>query len=61
MTDSQQWWDVVWNAGWRALLNQLPDDEQKVFAKDHLREISAVIGDKGIWFNNEVLIAIGIK
>ena len=29
MTDPQMWWDVVWNAGWRALLNQMPEEEAK--------------------------------
>jgi len=27
--DFQVWWDVVWNAGWRRLLNQLSEEEQK--------------------------------
>ena len=33
MTDPQMWWDVVWNAGWRALLNQMPAEEQLEFEK----------------------------
>ncbi len=61
MTDPQMWWDVVWNAGWRSLLNQLTDDEQTEFEKDHLEEISKVLGENGTWFNTEVLIAIGEK
>ncbi len=61
MTNAQMWWDVVWNAGWRALLNQLSEDEQQEFKQQHVREISQLIGDKGIWFNTEVLIAIGEK
>ena len=61
MTDPQMWWDVVWNAGWRSLLNQLTDDEQAEFEKDHLEEISKVLGENGTWFNTEVLIAIGEK
>ena len=61
MTSSQMWWDVVWNAGWRSLLNQMPDDEQKVFEKDHLKEINEVVGDDGVWFNTEVFIAVGEK
>ena len=55
------WWDVVWNAGWRSLLNQLTDDEQKQFEKDHIKEISDVLGNDGVWFNTEVLIAVGEK
>lgn len=59
MTSPQMWWDVVWNAGWRSLLNQLSDEEQKVFEEKHLKEIAEVVGSDGVWFNTEVLIAIG--
>lgn len=61
MTSAQQWWDVVWNAGWRSLLNQLSEQEQIEFKKTHLEEIEQVIGSDGIWFNTEVLIAVGNK
>jgi len=61
MTSSQMWWDVVWNAGWRSLLNQLNEDEQKVFQEEHIMEITNVLGDDGVWFNTEVLIAVGEK
>ena len=55
------WWDVVWNAGWRSLLNQLTEDEQKLFKDEHIKEISDVLGNDGVWFNTEVLIAVGEK
>ena len=61
MTSAQQWWDVVWNAGWRSLLNQMSPQEQKEFKVTHLEEIEKVIGENGIWFNTEVLIAVGNK
>ena len=61
MTDPKMWWDVVWNAGWRTLLNQLAEDELATFKKQHLHEIADVLGSDGIWFNTEVLIAIGEK
>ncbi len=61
MTDAQMWWDVVWNAGYRALLNQLTDEQNIEFKKKHLAEITQLIGDEGVWFNTEVLIAIAQK
>ena len=42
-------------------LNQLTDDEQKIFEKEHIKEISDVLGSDGVWFNTEVLIAVGEK
>ena len=61
MTSSQMWWDVVWNAGWRSLLNQLTEEEQRLFQVGHLNEIDEIIGGDGVWFNTEVLIAVGEK
>jgi hypothetical protein len=57
MTSPQMWWDAVWNAGWRSLLNQMTEEEQKVFLED----IAEVVGNDGVWFNTEVLIAVGEK
>jgi hypothetical protein len=42
-------------------LTPLIHDGQKVFEKNHLKEITEVIGDGGVWFNTEVLIAVGEK
>lgn len=61
MTSAQMWWDVVWNTGWRSLLNQMDDEEMAQFKQVHMEEIEQVIGDDGIWFNTEVFIAIGEK
>ncbi len=61
MTSDQQWWDIVWNAGWRSMLNQMSAEEQKEFEQQHRAEIKAAIGEEGIWFNTEVLIAVGNK
>ena len=61
MTDSQMWWDVVWNAGYRSLLNQLTDEQQAEFKEKHMADIDKLVGDEGVWFNAEVLIAVGEK
>ena len=61
MTSAQMWWDVVWNAGWRSLLNQLSEEEQVEFKDQHMQEITEIIGNDGVWFNTEVLIAIAEK
>jgi len=61
MTSPQMWWDVVWNAGWRTFLNQMSEQEQESFKVEHLQEISDVLGSDGVWFNTEVLVAVGEK
>jgi len=61
MTDAKMWWDVVWNAGYRSLLNQLTEDQKIEFKEKHMTEISELVGDEGVWFNTEVLIAVAVK
>lgn len=61
MTSASMWWDVIWNAGWRSLLNQMTENEQELFKREHLQEIEELVGEQGVWFNTEVLIAIGEK
>ena len=61
MTSAETWWDVVWNAGWRSLLNQMSEEERAEFKRVHMEEVAEIIGNDGVWFNTEVLIAIGEK
>lgn len=43
------------------ICNQLSEDEQDLFKEEHINEIFNVLGDKGVLFNTEVLIAVGEK
>lgn len=57
----QQWWDVVWNAGYRSMLNQLTGEQQKQFKQQHFEEISQLLKDGKVWMETEVILAIGHK
>lgn len=57
----QQWWDVVWNAGYRGLLNQLTEEERVRFEKEHRHEIAQLCTDGKAWLNTGVIIANAIK
>lgn len=57
----QQWWDVVWNAGYRGLLNQLTDEQRIEFEKQHRNEIARLCADGKAWLNTGVIIANAIK
>ena len=39
----------------------MSEEEQMLFKDEHIKEISDVLGDDGVWFNTEVLIAVGEK
>lgn len=53
------WWDIVWNAGFRGFLQRLTEVELDSFRQRHLAEIGRLCGDGKIWLNTGVLIAIG--
>ncbi|MDH5388534.1 MAG: hypothetical protein OEY06_08795 [Gammaproteobacteria bacterium] len=61
MTDAQLWWVVVWNAGWRGLLNQLTGEEQREFEIGHREEIKNLLGEEGVWFGVGVLVGVGVR
>jgi ubiquinone/menaquinone biosynthesis C-methylase UbiE len=57
----QQWWDVIWNAGFRRLVNQLSLAEQERFRQEHLEEVAALAMPEGIWLNVGVLFSVGVS
>lgn len=58
---AEQWWDVIWNAGFRRLVNQLPPDDYEKFKLEHMREVDELKTIDGIWLDVEVLFAIGTR
>jgi len=61
LADADQWWDIVWNAGFRELVNQLAPGDQEQFRREHLQEVAALQTEKGIWLEVNVLFTLGIK
>jgi ubiquinone/menaquinone biosynthesis C-methylase UbiE len=59
LKDAEQWWDVVWNAGFRSQLSQLSSRDLEKFREEHLREIETLRTPEGIWLNVKVLYAAG--
>jgi ubiquinone/menaquinone biosynthesis C-methylase UbiE len=57
----QQWWDVVWNAGFRRLVGQLPEADRERLKREHLQEIEALMTRDGIWLDVGVLFTVGTK
>lgn len=59
LNDAESWWDVLWYAGFRGLLNQLSEDDLHRFREEHLDEINALSTAQGIPLHVEVLYAHG--
>ncbi len=61
LSNAEEWWDIVWNAGFRRLVARLSAEDQERFKREHLEEIDALGTDKGIWLDAGVLYTAGTK
>jgi 2-polyprenyl-3-methyl-5-hydroxy-6-metoxy-1,4-benzoquinol methylase len=61
LASAGEWWDIVWNAGFRRLLRQLSEKDQERFKQEHLDEVEALKTKDGIWLDVGVLYTSGTK
>jgi ubiquinone/menaquinone biosynthesis C-methylase UbiE len=54
-----QWWEIVWNAGFRRLVGQLLPADRERFREEHLREVGALAAPTGIPLGVGVLLTTG--
>jgi len=59
LEDVDEWWDVLWNAGYRGLLMQLSEADLATFRTDHLAQVAILMDESGLWFNVDVLFSQG--
>jgi ubiquinone/menaquinone biosynthesis C-methylase UbiE len=58
--DLEGWWEVVWNAGFRGLVEQL-DDKVAEFKQAHLDELIPFCDEKGLWLEIDINFTCGVK
>lgn len=58
---AEDWWEVVWGAGLRGLVEQLPLARREAVRAAHLAEIAPLMTDKGLWLDITVHFASGKK
>jgi ubiquinone/menaquinone biosynthesis C-methylase UbiE len=56
-----EWWELVWNAGFRIRLSQIPAEKLEQFKAEHLAEIETLMTDQGIWLDVETIFVMGKK
>ena len=61
LKDAHEWWDVVWNSGFRGPVSQLLPAALEQFKTEHLAEIEKLKTAKGIWLDVAAIFAIGRK
>lgn len=57
--DPEAWWDICWNSGFRGPLAKLSASDLQQFKEGHLREVEALRGRNGIFFDGTTLVAKG--
>jgi ubiquinone/menaquinone biosynthesis C-methylase UbiE len=61
LKDASDWWYIVWNAGFRGLVNQLSQNDLEKFKREHLAEVEELKTDQGIWLEISTLYTVGEK
>jgi ubiquinone/menaquinone biosynthesis C-methylase UbiE len=59
LRDAERWWDICWNSGFRGPLAQLKPADLQQFKEEHLREVEALRGRDGIFFDGTTFVAKG--
>ena len=59
LNDAEDWWRIIWYAGFRGLLMQLGEPQLEQFKAEHLAEIEALRTGEGIPLNITALYASG--
>ena len=59
LRSASDWWYIIWNGGFRGLVNQLSENDLKKFKKEHLAEVKQLESDAGIWMEMSILFTIG--
>jgi ubiquinone/menaquinone biosynthesis C-methylase UbiE len=57
----EEWWEVIWQAGFRGLVNQLTPNDLQQFQAEHLAEIRELQTPEGIRLEVEALYTVGIR
>jgi len=61
LQNASEWWDVIWNSGFRGPVSQLSPEQLEQFKQEHLAEVDKLSTSKGIWLDIAAIFAIGHK
>jgi ubiquinone/menaquinone biosynthesis C-methylase UbiE len=60
LADAEQWWELIWSAGFRGMLKQLAPEALERFREEHLAEVAALATPDGIWLDVGVYFTRGM-
>ncbi|NOX09164.1 MAG: methyltransferase domain-containing protein [Gammaproteobacteria bacterium] len=56
-----EWWDVIWNTGFRRYLEQLTEQQLEQLKVDHLAELEPLMTEKGLWLDVPVHFVSAVR
>ncbi|HCC54438.1 MAG TPA: methyltransferase type 11 [Desulfobulbaceae bacterium] len=57
----EEWWEIIWQAGFRGLVSQLTPDDLSRFRAEHLAEVADLQTSEGIRLEVEALYTVGTR
>lgn len=61
LANAEEWWQIIWNSGFRGPVTQLTPSQLEEFKAEHLASVTAIEGASGIWLDIPLIVAIGRK
>ncbi len=61
LESAEDWWNIVWNAGLRRFVTQIPPQDRERFKAEHLAEVEAHRTKDGIRLDVGVLFTMGTR
>jgi arsenite methyltransferase len=61
LSTPQEWWEIVWNSGFRGPVSQLGLAHLEQFKMEHLAEVGQLATDQGIWLDIAAFFVWGHK
>lgn len=61
LNSPEDWWEIIYNSGFRGYLEKLDAEQLGRFRVEHLEEIQPLMRDKGLWLDVETLFSTGVR
>ena len=61
LKDATDWWEIIYNAGFRGMLDKLAPHSRDVFQHEHVQEVEKLVTESGLWLDVETLFSFGRK
>ena len=55
LASENDWWEIIWNSGFRGILNALNPEQQAALREQHLAQVAELKTDDGLWLDVEVI------